>query len=286
MASTAPPTPGNRVLFTYSGPGGTPRELIVRDGAAGSLLVIDRGRAGGHDELLLAHLAADEPLENATAVCRQYLASEPPRRRCRPVLRSDEDAPPFEPRPRAAAADAALTDAVLRRGLEYRLQPMRTRMRIPELRWTRRRELSCDEPHTVSLRDVVGASESYEPFCSMTRQALACHRGDPAVSTVALRNEIERVEASAIVLNRALREAVLRAVAGGSVSLSEIATRCGRVKRDRRGNFSGETSWLARRIGLLAEGGQGGTTPWVHSDVLGLIARHGLNISPREVELG
>ncbi len=27
-------------------------------------------------------------------------------------------------------------------------------------------------------------------------------------------------------------------------------------------------------------------TPWVHSDVLGLIAREGLRISPREVELG
>ena len=67
--------------------------------------------------------------------------------------------------------------------------------------------------------------------------------------------------------------------------MSEIAIRCGRIKRDRRGNVSGETSWLARRIGLLPEGGGDEPTPWVHSDVLALIARDGLGVSPREVEL-
>ena len=30
--------------------------------------------------------------------------------------------------------------------------------------------------------------------------------------------------------------------------------RCGRAKRDSSGNESGETSWLARRVGLLPEG--------------------------------
>ncbi len=67
--------------------------------------------------------------------------------------------------------------------------------------------------------------------------------------------------------------------------MSEIAIRCGRVKRDSRGNESGETSWLARRLGLLPEGGHSTPTPWIHSDVLGLIARQGLGVSPREVEL-
>ncbi len=70
------------------------------------------------------------------------------------------------------------------------------------------------------------------------------------------------------------------------ISASEIAIRCGRVKRDSRGNVTGETSWLARRIGLAPEGGGSTPTPWVHSDVLGLIARRGLGVSPREVELG
>jgi hypothetical protein len=68
--------------------------------------------------------------------------------------------------------------------------------------------------------------------------------------------------------------------------MSEIAMRCGRVKYDSRGNVSGETSWLSRRLGLAPEGGEAHPTPWVHSDVLALIARRGLGISPREVELG
>jgi hypothetical protein len=87
------------------------------------------------------------------------------------------------------------------------------------------------------------------------------------------------------VLNRALRERVERAVATEGLSMSQIATRCGRVKRSRSGSESGETSWLARRIGQLPEAGKSRPTPWVHSDVLALIARDGLGISPHEVEL-
>ncbi len=56
--------------------------------------------------------------------------------------------------------------------------------------------------------------------------------------------------------------------------------RCGRVKRDAAGNESGETSWLARRLGLLPEGGRKRATPWIHSDVLALIARDGLGVEP------
>jgi len=93
------------------------------------------------------------------------------------------------------------------------------------------------------------------------------------------------VRESPIVLNRRLRETVLAAIGREGLSMSEIATRCGRIKRDSKGNESGETSWLARRLGLLPEGGQGAPTPWIHTDVLGLIARRGLGISPREVEL-
>ena len=89
---------------------------------------------------------------------------------------------------------------------------------------------------------------------------------------------------SAIVLNRGLREAVQREVARGELSMSQIAMRCGRFKHDKRGNQSGETSWLARRIGQRRESGQNGPTPWVHTDVLALIARDGLGTSPLEVE--
>jgi len=97
---------------------------------------------------------------------------------------------------------------------------------------------------------------------------------------------MERVQDSPIVLNRKLRETVLETTERQGLSMSEIAIRCGRVKRDAAGNESGETSWLARRLGILPEGGRDAPTPWVHSDVLGLIARDGLGISPREVEMG
>jgi hypothetical protein len=96
--------------------------------------------------------------------------------------------------------------------------------------------------------------------------------------------ELERLLRSSVVLNRRLREAVVRQVLAGE-SMSEIAIRCGRFKRDRRGRRSGETSWLARRIGHMPEGGQTRPTPWIHSDTLALIARDGLGLSPHEVEL-
>jgi len=87
------------------------------------------------------------------------------------------------------------------------------------------------------------------------------------------------------VLNRGLREAVQRKVARGELSMSQIAIRCGRIKHDKKGKQSGETSWLARRIGQLRESGMDRPTPWVHTDVLALIARAGLGIAPREIEL-
>ncbi|MFZ2114172.1 MAG: hypothetical protein WAU77_10655 [Solirubrobacteraceae bacterium] len=69
------------------------------------------------------------------------------------------------------------------------------------------------------------------------------------------------------------------------MTMSEIALRCGRTKRDRTGRVSGETSWLARRIGQAPESGEEHLSPWVQSDVLALIAREGLGVCPREVEL-
>jgi hypothetical protein len=137
----------------------------------------------------------------------------------------------------------------------------------------------------LPLRQVFGLLQAYEPAASMTRAAVAAHAGSSGVSVSALRCELDRACNSSIVLNRALRERVERAVATEGLSMSEIATRCGRVKRGRNGGESGETSWLARRIGQLPEAGKSRPTPWVHSDVLALIARDGLGISPHEVEL-
>ena len=157
-------------------------------------------------------------------------------------------------------------------------------MSIPELRWCRGDPLAPSAANVVSLREAIARTESYEPLCSLTEQALARHRADCQISSTVLRAELRRVRESPIVLNRRLREVVLERVAVRGPSMSEIAIRCGRVKRDSRGNVSGETSWLARRLGLLAEGGQNAPTPWIHTDVLALIARRGLGVSPREVE--
>ena len=104
------------------------------------------------------------------------------------------------------------------------------------------------------------------------------------VSTSVLRAELTRVLESPIILNRRLREVVSERIGGPALSMSEIAIRCGRTKRDRNGNESGDTSWLARRVGLLPDAGQRAPTPWIHTDVLALIARRGLAVSPREVE--
>ena len=137
----------------------------------------------------------------------------------------------------------------------------------------------------MSVREVIARLEHYEPVRTMTVAALARSRGEPQVSSTVLRAEMERVDRSPIVLNRGLRMVALATIERQGLSLSEIAIRCGRVKHDRRGNESGETSWLARRLGILPEGGRDAPTPWIHSDVLALIAREGLGVSPREVEL-
>jgi len=253
------------------------------------VLVVDRDATTLGDRRLVAHLGADEPLENAALVCRSYLQeARGQRRRCRPVTPEDSQTLPFpddadyELDATTVASDAETLDAI---GRSYRLELLRTGLSIPELRW--RRRLPADaggQPRPLSVRETISCLESYEPVRALTRRALATHRGDSEVSTAVLRVELARVQESPIVLNRKLREVVLATIDRQGVSMSEIAIRCGRVKRDFRGNESGETSWLARRLGILPEGGKDTPTPWIHSDVLALIARCGLGISPREVE--
>ncbi len=276
-----------RPLGRYTDRDGRAREVVARRGAAGSVLVMDRDCATHDDRRLVAHLAADEPAENAALVCNRYLedgAQSP--RRCRLVTAEDARDVPFAAQREAeVSAEPAPHDAPCFDDLGscYRLELVQSGMSIPELRWCRRRAPTGCEP--VSVREAIAAMESYEPVRALTIRALALHAGAGEVSTTVLRAELARVQNSPIVLNRRLREVVLEEVERERLSMSEIAIRCGRVKRDHRGNESGETSWLARRLGLLPEGGRSTTTPWIHSDVLGLIARHGLGISPREVEL-
>ena len=275
-------------LARYVDAQGRAREVVAQAGFQGSALVVDRDAATLGDRRLVAHLCADEPGENAALVCGSYL--DQVRRggyRCRSLTAADFLSPPLPdedgacPSAAATPVDSEPLDAM---GGTYRLRPLPTAMSIPELRWRRQAPPPAGEARTVSVREAVAALESYEPILTLTMNALALARGERELSTAVLRAELVRVRLSPIVLNRGLREVVLAHIERDGLSLSEIATRCGRVKRDACGNESGETSWLARRLGLLPEGGKERPTPWIHSDVLALIARRGLGLSPREVE--
>lgn len=260
------------------------REVVSLQRPDGSTLVVDYQLGTISDGRLIAHLAADEPPENAQIVCELYLADDT-RGRCRPVTREDFDltrhATPSPPGADAPTAVDSLKDA---EGHVYRIRELPAFETMGELRWTRSREPGREFGFdAVSFRDVVAAVEAYEPARTLTTQALT--RCAKNLSTRRLREEYERLIGSPIVLNRGLREAVQRELRFGVLSMSEIAHRCGRIKRDRRGNEAGETSWLARRIGLMPEGGEQKPGPWIHSDVLALIARDGLGVCPREVEL-
>jgi hypothetical protein len=270
-----------RRLATYTNARGEKRELIAMTMSDGTL-VIDRLAGRGYDPRLVGRLHADEPAENARLLADLYLNDER-RGRCRPVTYADliESADG----PVASVSGDVRWGAPLVAGIGVLLQIRRVSDRGGlALRWTVTTRAGGGR-QVLPLRQVFGLLQSYEPAASMTRVALAAHAGSAGVSVSALRCELDRACNSPIVLNRALRERVERAVATEGVSMSEIATRCGRVKRGRNGSESGETSWLARRIGQLPEAGRDRPTPWVHSDVLALIAREGLGIAPHEVEL-
>jgi hypothetical protein len=134
----------------------------------------------------------------------------------------------------------------------------------------------------VALR-TIGALEDYEPARALTRAAI--EHPPSGAATEVLARELRMLERSPLVLNRALREAVHRRVRSGELSLSCIAARCGRGKRRATGLRFGDTTWLQRRLGVLPEKACSEPTPWIHTDVLALIAREGLGVEPREVEL-
>jgi len=277
-----------RVLARYTDDLGRAREVVAQRGSAGSVLLLDRELGSRGDRRLVAHLAADEPQANARLECERYL-EDAGRGRCRLLTAADLRTAPFAEETDADGSPATIGDAgdlLDGQGRCYRLEPVLSAMSIPELRWRRHPPTpDGDGPRSVSVRDAIAHLEAYEPVRAITRRALALHRNDAGMSVAVLRAELQRVLISPIVLNRALRETALEIIERQQLSLSEIAIRCGRVKRDTRGNESGETSWLARRLGMLPEGGRDTPTPWIHSDVLALIARRGLGVSPREVEL-
>jgi hypothetical protein len=267
-----------RPLAAYRDRSGRRREIVARPGAHGSVLVIDEDAETLADRRLVAHLPCDEPATNALVVCELYLA-DPSARFARPVGPEDwRRSPGALPGPPATGPPAVLSDAA---GRSYRLAVRTARWGGGELRWSAT-DPGEAAPRTVSLRDVVGALEAYQPACAMTAAA-AVSPPDALVSTLAIAGELERLGRSRRVLNRPLREAVQRALEEGD-SLSRIAARCGRRKSRRAGPLVGDTSWLSRRIGLLPEAGHDEPSPWIDADVLAVIARDGLGLDPRQVE--
>lgn len=278
-------------LGRYTDAAGRAREVIAGRRGDGCVLVVDRDAITLGDRRLVAHLAVDEPVENAALVCAHYL-QDAHRGRCRRVTAEDLTGKPLPEDDEEFRRCTREIDLEARRGRAgedavYRLELTCTDIAARELRWCRHPcQTGPTAPRPVCLRETVGSLESYEPVCGLTGAALAKYRDDANVSTAVLRSELERLRESPIVLNRRLRQTVLVTIERDGLSLSEIAIRCGRIKRDSKGNTSGETSWLARRVGISPESGCSRPTPWIHSDVLALIARNGLGISPREVELG
>jgi hypothetical protein len=273
-----------RTLATYQPDAtGPTREVAVVELSDATLLV-DRHAGSHEDARLVGRLEAEEPPENAEILTRLYLA-DPNRGRCRPVTEDDLHAPPSDPTASATTGVRWDTPLVAGIGVILRLQVLPTDSGATWVRWTKTIETDGrTNIELVSLRKVIGQLQDYEPALSMT--ATAIHDLEQSRhSTCTLRAELNRVIESPIVLNRRLRERVEHALAREGLTMSEIAMRCGRVKRDKRGNQSGETSWLARRIGQLPEAGKPRATPWIHSDVLALIARDGLGVGPRDVEL-
>ncbi len=275
----------SKPLASYIDAYGRLRELLALPGHGGSVLVLDRDGATLCDRMLIAHLAPDEPPENAVLICRHYL-EDTNGRWCRRMQPEDLEILPLghiwpEPEALSPECDTCIAD---RDGNTYRLAPLPNERSVNQMCWCRlSKETGDHQWEQTSLREVVGALQSYEPMRTLTEHVLQSHDLNFAVTRLCC--EFDRLCSSPVVLNRGLREAVLSSIHLGGTSMSEIALRCGVVKRDRRGKVSGETSWLARRIGIMPEGGEKKITPWIHSDVLATIAREGLGVSPREVEL-
>ena len=228
-------------LATYRPDATGPTREVVTVKLSGATLLIDRHAGTHEDARLVGRLEVEEPPENAEILTRLYL-DDPNRGRCRPVAEEDLQTAPSE---RTASEttgvrwDAPLVADI---GVILRLQLLPTGSGATALRWTKTTETEGrGNAEAVSLRKVIGQLQDYEPALSMTAAAIRGHE-QPGHSVCMLRLELNRVIESPIVLNRRLRERVEHAVATEGLTMSEIAICCGRLKRDKRGRESGETS--------------------------------------------
>ena len=259
---------GRLVLTRYASPAGE-RTVCARRGPQGTVLVLDED-AAMLDRRLVAHLCADEPASNAALTAQRYLAD--PRRAARALSDLDWVLAP-EPPPTTPQPDVS----------ETLITASGERFRIVEVagygpRWVHRAPGERGE-RVVVVRRVVGELEAYGAVRAMTSTAIAASRS-PSI----LRRELATVEHSRRVLNRGLRVAVLARVATGELTLSRDRAAL-RTTQARGGHCPGDTAWLRRRIGDTPEAGADRPTPWISSELLGRIARDGLHLAPREVEL-
>lgn len=269
-----------RKLGSYMDDAGFSHTIIAAAANHGRLLV-DRRDGPDGDMLLVAHIAEGEAAElsidNERLIAELYLA-DPSRGHCRLVCPEDLHGEPLA----REAAEIDPSQVICAGQTHYRIAKL---VRNPgerprrELRWTR---CTPDGRPTsvVTLREVIGALEDYEPASLMTLAVITrCRSATKPIATGALAHELRHVEASPIVLNRRVREAALSFVGSGLTTWSDIARRCGR----RRPDGSGETSWVKRRLGVMPDGGQDHPTQWAHQAVLASIARDGLGIDPHLV---
>jgi len=205
------------LLGHYKDQIGRTRCIVAIPDAGGGTLVIDR-EIGTTDARLVGRIDPDEPCGNVQLLARLYLADVDRRGRCRPVTDDDLLAVGEEIAESAVPWDRPLEDGL---GEILRLRVVPVEGTIPAVRSVR---VSGEGRAVVSLRDVVGHLENYEPALTMTAGAIR-HREHMHVSTVAVRLELRRMHSSSIVLNRRLREHVQRVVATGELSMSEIAMR-------------------------------------------------------------
>ncbi len=257
------------VLQRYRAPDGAAREVIAF-AAHGWEHAGARPRGGdAGDARLVAHLAADEPVDQRAGRLRPLRGRSPlagAAARCRGRWSMTTCAAPRCPTPRRAPCRS-------------RTQSPRRRARRPpsSRRGARRRSASrscagCASRPTVSVgpallvsvRDVVGALQDYEPVRNLTRRGHPPPPRRPGACSVAvLRTELARIAASPIVLNRRLREQVVQTLArdGTEHERDRGPLRAGQARparqRQRRDELAGATSRAAargRRAGAHARG--------------------------------
>src|ERR1035441_6539820 len=157
---------------------GQTRQIVSLQRPDGSRLVIDYHLDTLAEGRVVAHISPDEPPENERIICELYLADDT-KGRCRALTAEDLEvtrhAIPAPPSTHAKAPGSVLQDA---EGYLSLIREVAVDESVSELRWTRSCQPGCDETFDVlTLRDVVGRLEGYEPARTLTRGIATAARG-------------------------------------------------------------------------------------------------------------